>query len=74
MTEYVDLNAEIQELWGEANGMLRANQLDSKRAGVLQTRLRECADRAHDAGYGDRERLLRRAADDLAAQFPSPGE
>jgi hypothetical protein len=74
MTEYPDLETEIQELWGEANGMVLANRLDSKRAGVLQRRLRDCADRAHDAGYVDRERLLRRAAADLAERFPSPPE
>jgi len=72
MTEYVDLNSEIRELWSEANGMLQANQLDSKRAGVLQKMLRVCADRARHAGYVERERLLRRAADNLAARFPLP--
>jgi hypothetical protein len=74
MAEDTDLDAEIQELWGEANLMILANRLDSKRAGVLQKLLRECADSARDAGYVDRERLLRRAAADLAERFLSPAE
>ena len=71
MTESPDLETEIRELWDEANLMLLANRLDSKRAGVLQEMLRKCANGAHDAGYGDREKLLRRAADDLVARFPA---
>jgi hypothetical protein len=74
MTTHADFDAEIEALWGEANGMIQANRLDSKRAGVLQKLLKECAESARDAGYGDRERLLRRAAAELAERFLSPEE
>jgi hypothetical protein len=74
MVGCADFDAEIRDLWGEANGMLQANRRESQRAGILRMRLRECADRAHDAGYLDRERLLRRAAADLAERFLSPSE
>jgi hypothetical protein len=74
MTEHADLDTEIEELWCEANGMIQANRMDSKRARDLQMMLRECADRARDVGYADRETLLRRAAADLAERFLSPDE
>ena len=74
MAESANLDAEILELWGEAHWILQANRRDSRRVDVLKNRLSECADRAHDAGYLDRERLLRRAAAELTERFLSPAE
>jgi hypothetical protein len=69
-----DLEVRVLELWNEANQMLQANLLDTRKAWVLQKRLRDYADMAHEAGYADRERLLRLAANSLAARFPLPPE
>jgi len=74
MTGHADLDTEIEELWSEAHWMIQVNRRDSKRAGILHMKLRECADRARDAGYVDREVLLRRAMADLAERFISPDE
>ena len=66
------LDTATQAIWDEANAMLLANILDSKKASLLQKTLRTRADAARDSGRPDQETKLRRAADDLAARFQPP--
>ena len=66
------LDAKSRAMWDEANAMLLANILDSKKAHLLQISLRLRAAEAHDCGRSDHEAKLQQAADDLAARFLPP--
>jgi len=66
------LDTAAQAIWDEANAMILANILDSKKASILQKTLRARADKARDSGRPDHEAKLRKAADDLAARFLPP--
>jgi hypothetical protein len=69
MAQDAKLEARILGLCDEANVMLLANMLDTKKAFALRKRLIECAERARDACHSDGETRVRRAEADLAARF-----
>jgi hypothetical protein len=69
MAQAANLEARILGLCSEANAMLLANLLDTKKAVVLRRRLLECADHAREACHTDGETRVRRAEADLAARF-----
>ena len=69
MARDAKLETRILGLCSEANAMLLANLLDTKKAVVLRKRLLECAEHARDACHMDGETRMRRAEADLAARF-----
>ena len=64
----------ILGLCDEANALLFANLLDTKKVGVLRKRLSECADQARDACHENGEERLRPLAVALADRFPPMNE
>ena len=66
------LDAVSRKIWDEANAMILANILDSKKAHALQISLRLQAAEAHDSGRSEHGDKLQKAADDLAARFLPP--
>jgi hypothetical protein len=74
MAQDAQLENRIVGLCDEANAMLLANLLDTKKAAILRKRLLECADQARNALHDGGEQRLRKAADELAARFPLNGE
>ena len=74
MAQDAKLDAKILGLCEEANAMLLANLLDTKKAVILRRKLLECRAQARDAGLESGARQLQQSADDLAARFPPVAE
>jgi hypothetical protein len=70
MAQHAELNTRIHGLCQEADEMLFANLLDTKKVNFLRNRLLECAWHARDAGHADGESQLRRTEKTLMARFP----
>jgi hypothetical protein len=66
------LRNEIQLAIDEAHVLLMQALLDGAAARALIARLRDCANRAHDAGLDVANRQLTSAANDLAAKLHGP--
>ena len=69
MAHHAELNMRIHSLCEEANAMLLANLLDTKKVHVLRKRMLECAGHAREAGHADGENQLRLAEGKLTARF-----
>ena len=69
MAQSANLETRILGLCSEADAMLFANLLETKKAVVLRKRLLECAEHARDAYHTDGDTRVRRAEADLAARF-----
>jgi hypothetical protein len=66
------LQTEIQLAMDEAHVLLMQDPLDGAATRALIARLRDCVNRAHDAGLTVAQRQLQRASDDLAAKLAGP--
>jgi hypothetical protein len=69
MALHAKLELKILGLCEEANAMLLANLLDTKKASLLRKRLLDCGAQARDAGHETGEWQMTRAEAELAARF-----
>jgi hypothetical protein len=74
MAEFDELQTDIQLAMDEAHLALRQDEPDQAAARSLIARLRDCANRAHDAGLSAAQRQLQRASDDLAEKLAGPDQ
>jgi hypothetical protein len=72
MAEYDELQTDTQLALDEAHVLLMQEPLDEPAARALIARLRDCVNRAHDAGLTVAKRQLTNAADDLATKLHGP--
>jgi hypothetical protein len=73
MAEYAELETEMGNLMDEADRLIGGICIVENEAAHLIQRLLDCANRAHDKGYEDGERQLRRTAADVNNRMSAAG-